>query len=216
MQRLGQHFLKNKTALEKIAGALELKEGDVVVEIGPGHGELTELLFASAKKITVVAIEKDRNFIASLQEKFTAGSAHGTFGVIEGDALKILPQTVEGLARDGAVGSYKIVGNIPYYITGKLLRVMSDLKEKPERTVLLVQREVAERICAKPPEMNRLAASVQFWAEPKIIGLVSKENFSPPPKVDSAIILLKTVAGAKENSEAKRYYAAVRLSLIHI
>jgi len=201
MQKLGQHFLKNKAALQKIADALELREGDTVVEIGPGHGELTELLLTSAKKIAVTAIEKDRNFIAPLQEKFATEPTHGAFEVIEGDALKLLK---------GMPGNYKIAGNIPYYITGKLLRVLSELPQKPERTVLLVQREVAERICAKPPAMNRLAASVQFWAEPKIIGLVPKEQFSPPPKVDSAIVLLKTIVPAKKMDEADRYYAAVR------
>ena len=84
----------------------------------------------------------------------------------------------------------KIVGNIPYYITGKLLRIISELEHKPERTVLLIQKEVALRICATPPDMNRLAASVQFWADAEIIAHVPRNDFSPAPEVDSAVVVL--------------------------
>ena len=104
---------------------------------------------------------------------------------------------------------WKLAGNIPYYITGKLLRLMSDLEHKPERAVLMVQEEVAERICAEPPKMNRLAASVQFWADAKIVARVPKADFSPVPEVDSAVILLTTRA-RPQVLQAKKYYSAVR------
>ena len=104
---------------------------------------------------------------------------------------------------------YKLIANIPYYITGKLLRLMSDLEHKPERAVLMVQEEVAERICAEPPKMNRLAASVQFWADAKIVARVPKADFSPVPEVDSAVILLTTRA-RPQVLQAKKYYSAVR------
>ena len=112
---------------------------------------------------------------------------------------------------------YKIVGNIPYYITGKLLRTISELDHKPERTVLLIQKEVAERICAVPPAMNRLAASVQFWADAEIVAPVPRCDFSPAPEVDSTVIVLKT-KDTRQNSaapggnvvEPALYYRAVR------
>jgi 16S rRNA (adenine1518-N6/adenine1519-N6)-dimethyltransferase len=119
----------------------------------------------------------------------------------------------------GASKPYKIVGNIPYYITGKLLRVISELDQKPVRAVLMVQKEVAERICAVSPEMNRLAASVQFWADARIIAIVPKKDFSPPPEVDSAVIVLETKKWALDGTPAhgsaahidpELYYRAVR------
>ncbi len=109
--------------------------------------------------------------------------------IIEGDALKIIPRIIRTYKLKAI--SYKLVGNIPYYITGKLLRIISNLKEKPEICVFTIQKEVTERIASRPPRMTRLAAMVQFWAEPKIVMSIGKNNFDPPPAVDSAIIKLK-------------------------
>ncbi|MFA6136218.1 MAG: 16S rRNA (adenine(1518)-N(6)/adenine(1519)-N(6))-dimethyltransferase RsmA [Candidatus Paceibacterota bacterium] len=198
-QKLGQHFLKNKEVLENIADSLELKKGDVVIEIGPGHGELTQYLLNAG--VTIIAIEKDESMVEYLCNKFEARSTkletstkskiqNNELNLINGDALKILP--VLNTVYDIRHTKYKIVGNIPYYITGHLLRIISELKNKPKLTVLLIQKEVAQRICAKSPQMNLLSASVQFWAEPKIIQNVTRGNFNPPPDVDSAIVLLKT------------------------
>ncbi len=181
MQKLGQHFLRNTAVLEKIVGALALEDGDCVIEIGPGHGELTTPLAAAAhnKHCEITCIEKDHALIEDL--KTLATNADVNINIIEGDALKLLPK----------FPATKIVGNIPYYITGHLLRVISELDQKPKRVALLIQKEVAERICAAPPEMNRLAASVQFWANATIIAHVPRKDFSPPPEVDSAVILLE-------------------------
>lgn len=207
MQKLGQHFLKNAAVLEGIVSAIAPAEGGRVIEVGPGHGELTMPLMRAAKGNggEVICIEKDR---ALAEELRTLG-----VNVVEGDALALLPGIV---ARSGAEAKdYKIVGNIPYYITGKLLRTMSELDEKPTRAVLLVQEEVAERMCAAPPHMNRLAASVQFWAAPHIALRVPRRDFSPPPDVDSAVIVLDAVSGAAGRRapspvDAMLYYRAVR------
>jgi 16S rRNA (adenine1518-N6/adenine1519-N6)-dimethyltransferase len=210
MQKLGQHFLKNAAVLEKIVDALTLADDDRVIEIGPGHGELTAPLAHAArgKRCEIFCIEKDHALISGL-EQFAAQENLITTGprvtIIEGDALKLLPDMAET----------KIVGNIPYYITGKLLRTISELKNKPKRTVLLIQKEVALRICAAPPEMNRLGASVQFWADAKIVAHVSRKDFSPMPDVDSAVIVLDTkIFAEKENStrdlDPTLYYRAVR------
>ena len=195
-KKLGQYFLKNKLAIEKIAAALALKAGEEVVEIGPGHGELTRALAQTGASITV--IEKDPLLA---DNPWLAGHSR----VIRGDALKVLP----AISRQFSAASYKLVGNIPYYITGHLLRTISELPHKPALCLLMIQREVAERIIAQPPKMNRLSAITQFWAEPKIILLLSPADFDPPPTVHSAVIALKTRGDAPKNSE--NYYRWVKI-----
>ncbi len=171
---LGQHFLKNRKILEEIARSAGLFKKDIVLEIGPGHGELTEFLAQAAGKI--IAVEKDRELIPFLEEKF---KNQKNVKIISGDILKI---------RNLRVKNYKIVANIPYYITSHFLRTFLEAKNKPKLMVLMVQYEVAKRICAKPPKMNLLALSVQAYARAKFIRKVSRGNFSPPPEVDSAVI----------------------------
>jgi 16S rRNA (adenine1518-N6/adenine1519-N6)-dimethyltransferase len=209
MQPLGQHFLKNKSAPGKIIAALELAPDDVIFEIGPGHGELTTPLAAACESLgcTIVAIEKDAELVGALKNSAALKNipTQKNIEFVHGDVLKILAEEIKTLNPE----HYKIVGNIPYYITGKLLRVISELAQKPERVVLMVQKEVAERICDVPPDMNRLAASVQFWAKPKIIATISKNDFSPPPKIDSAVIAL-TTKKEMPDIDAEKYYTALR------
>jgi len=226
MQKLGQHFLKNEAALEKIVAALALANGDRVIEIGPGHGELTVPLVAAARgnNGVIISIEKDRALVPALTDLGKKESPE-VLSIIEGNALKLLPEVVARFSprtqpKAANAPRYKLVGNIPYYITGKLLRIISDLEHKPERTVLLIQKEVAERICAAPGEMNRLAASVQFWADVTIVAQVPRKDFSPPPKVDSAVIVLVSKSAAKKSTargagaapsiDPALYYSAVR------
>src|SRR3989338_7898477 len=155
---LGQHFLKNKKILEEMARSAEI-----------------------SKK--VIVIEKDRELIPILREKFKKIK---NMEIIEGDILKIKNLKLE---------NYKIVANIPYYITSRFLRLfLSQTRFGPKLMVLMVQKEVAERICAKPNKMNLLALSVQSYAKAEIIRYVSKNFFSPPPKVDSAIIKITPFA----------------------
>ena len=175
-KRLGQHFLKNKKILEEMARTAEITKNDIVLEVGPGLGSLTEILATRAKK--VIAVEKDCDLIPILRDKFLN---YKNVEIIAGDILQIFNQ----------FKNYKIVANIPYYITSRFLRLfLSETKFRTKLMVLMVQKEVAERICAKPPRMNLLALSVQLYAKPEIIRKVSRGQFSPPPKVDSAIIKL--------------------------
>ncbi|OGD25049.1 ribosomal RNA small subunit methyltransferase A [Candidatus Azambacteria bacterium RIFCSPHIGHO2_01_FULL_40_24] len=204
MEKLGQYFLTSKTNLQKIVMALDLKADDSVIEIGPGHGELTNELRIMNYELRITAIEKDEEFVRYLQEKFAQDK---NIEIVEGDVLKILPE----LAK-----SRKIVGNIPYYITGHLLRIIGELENKPSLVVLTVQKEVAERICApsqtntgKKGRMNLLAASVQFWAEPEIIDYIPKTEFRPQPKVDSAIIRL--VISSQPLINSKDYYELIKI-----
>ena len=217
---LGQHFLINKKKLRKIADAIEIEQGDVLIEIGSGHGELTSELVNRLidKKIEakIFAVEKDKNFVDFLKEKF---SNEKNIEIIEGDALKVLPKLTANYKLP--IANYKLVGNIPYYITGYLLRILSELENKPSLIVFLIQKEVADRICAlrqaqgKPlrqaqgkPKMNLLAASIQVWAEPEIIANVSKKYFRPPPKVDSSIIKLKPKT---QNLTPETYYQFIKI-----
>lgn len=189
MNILGQHFLINEDILKKIVAALELKNSDKVVEIGPGRGELTLPLIKECLKLNcrIIAIEKDFKLIKDLKFKIQ-NLEFKNIKIIEGDILKLLPKLTNPPALN--LKPYKIVGNIPYYITGYLLRIIGELKNKPSLIVLTIQKEVAERLNAQPPKMNLLAASVQFWAQPEIIGFIPAQSFNPVPKVDSAVIKL--------------------------
>ena len=192
---LGQNFLINKSKIKKIVDSLDLEKGDIVIEIGPGHGELTEELVIRNQELEkIIAIEKDRVLARNLKEKFKNNK---NIEIIDGDALKLLHLLIKDLK------SYKIVGNIPYYITGYLFRIIGDLDNKPSVAVFTIQKEVAQRICAKKGEMNLLSASVQFWAEPKITDILLKGNFRPIPKVDSAVISLQTTADRLQQNNSK-------------
>lgn len=197
-RRLGQHFLKNRSALKKIASALDISSDDIVIEIGPGHGELTQyLLDASPKKLIV--IEKDDMLANSFELKQRVD-------MINGDALKVLPSVISHLNGN----HYKLVGNIPYYITGRLMRVVGELDPKPKCIVFTIQKEVAERICSTPPRMNLLAASIQFWGKPSIVGYIGKSSFQPQPEIDSAILSIKTNPAVNKHID-EQYYKLIRI-----
>ncbi len=173
---LGQNFLIDKHILKKIIDSADLKSTDLIIEVGPGIGTLTQGLAETAGKI--IAVEKDIKMLNVLSETL---SAFKNIEIINADILKIDPKLY-------TQGPYKIVANIPYYLTSPLIRIFLESANPPEDIILMLQKEVAQRICAKPNKMSLLAVSVQFYAEPKIISYVSKNCFWPAPKVDSAII----------------------------
>ena len=187
MRRLGQHFLKTDGPVHKMVAALELRTGETVFEIGPGHGELTAALLAEVKAQNgkLIAIERDPELAEALALRFEGEKC---FILLRGDALKLISE-----ATTGQKGDYALAGNIPYYITGHLLRILGDLTHRPRKAALMVQEEVAERLAAVPPRMNRLAASVQFWAKTSILTRVPRTAFNPPPHVDSAIVILESL-----------------------
>lgn len=178
---LGQNFLFDPTIIDRIVAAGEVTANDVVLEIGPGAGSLTRCLAESAKE--VIAVELDDRLIPILQ--YTLAD-HPNATIIHGDILKI--KTSEVLKTSEVHGVYKVVANIPYYLTSAIIRHLLESKVKPSLIVLTVQREVAERLCAKPPEMSVLAASVQVYGEPHIVGKIPASAFYPKPDVDSAIV----------------------------
>lgn len=199
MKYLGQNFLINSEKIQKIITALDGKKEKIIIEIGAGHGELTFLL---AKKFSqVIAVEKDKELAQALQEK----SLGKNIKVINGDILKILPKLA--LEND----NYYLVGNIPYYISGYLLRTISEIKNKPQKIILTVQKEVAQRITSKAPKMNLLAASVLIWANVKIIDYLRPSDFSPRPKVESAIIEIKPLKNQLSQEDLKNYYQFIKI-----
>ena len=167
---LGQNFLVDENILNKIIEAGEIGKCEKVLEIGPGLGFLTGKLIEKGAKVT--ALELDTGLIELLKHE------HKEAEVINIDALKY----------DPPAGPYKIVANIPYYITSPLISHFLEAKNKPSRMVLLVQKEVAEKICAREGDLNVLAIHVQIYGKPEIAAKVSRECFYPAPNVDSSII----------------------------
>jgi 16S rRNA (adenine1518-N6/adenine1519-N6)-dimethyltransferase len=185
---LGQNFLKDKKVLEKIITASNLKKDDIVLEVGPGTGVLTKELAEKAK--IVLAVEKDRRLADYLKEKF---SSRKNVKIINGDILKIFnfQFSIFNQFSIFQFQNYKVVANIPYYITSRFLRLLLEGKQKPKLIVLLIQKEVATRICAKQGKHSLLSLSVQYYGMPKILGFVSKNAFYPEPKVASAILKIE-------------------------
>lgn len=172
---LGQHWLKDDETLKEIATVASLGSSDVVLEVGPGHGTLTKYLTSQAK--LVVAVELDKELARAL-----ASQNHDRLEVVQADILKF---DLSSLPPD-----YKVVANIPYYLTGHLLRLLATSNNPPRKIVLLVQKEVAQRIAAGPGSMSILAVSLQLFYEVKLGQLVPAELFTPPPKVDSQVVIM--------------------------
>ena len=183
LKRLGQNFLTDKTALKKVITAAELKPTDIILEIGPGTGILTQELAKRVKR--VIAIEKDKRMVDILREEM---KDFRNVEFINDDVLKIINYKLFKNLKLEIRNSYKIVGNLPFYLTAPVIRKFLEGKNPPKEMILIIQKEVAQRICAKPPDMNLLAVAVQFYAKPKIISYISKKSFWPQPKVDAAII----------------------------
>lgn len=198
-KRLGQNFLIDKNVLEKIIESAELSPEDTVLEIGPGLGILTLELAKRVKK--VIAVEKDKNLARILNKELRIKKIENT-EVISDDILKIHNSLFSIL------NSYKLVANLPYYITSPIIRKFLEMEQKPKAIILMVQKEVGQRIMAKPPRMNLLAISVQFYAEPKIIAYVSKNSFYPQPKVDSAII--KIIPKQIPGIDTKKFFETIK------
>ncbi len=181
---LGQHFLTSTKALSQIIDAGDIGAGDLVLEIGPGKGVLTERILE--KGATIIAIEKDRDLIPLLQENFAESMASGKLTLIHQDILKFDPLTLPQKP-------YKLIANIPYYITGAIIEQFLNTAHQPERMVLLMQREVAERIVSKDGKQSILSVAVAAYGNASIVGRVPPGAFVPPPTVESAILLIQDI-----------------------
>lgn len=173
---LGQHWLEDDACLEAMLLAAEVTADDAVLEIGPGLGTLTRKLVVSAKD--VVAVEFDERLARELPSR------------VESDNLKVVQQDILGFDLTSMPAGYKVVANIPYYLTSNLIRVLSESSNPPQRAVLLIQKEVAERVAAGPGAMSLLSVTAQFYWSVSLGRVVKAELFTPPPKVDSQIVVL--------------------------
>ncbi len=184
---LGQNFLKSEPALREIIKAGEIKTSDTVLEIGPGRGALTKKILETGCK--VVAVEKDGELFHFLHEKFATEVATGALILSHGDILEFQPKKY-----NLDTTTYKIIANIPYNITGAILKKFLTEEHQPESMVLMVQQEVARRIVARDGKESILSISVKAYGTPKIVMKVPKRYFSPAPKVDSAVIEIKGIS----------------------
>jgi len=207
---MGQNFLKSKEALFKMCEASSLHDKDVVVEIGPGKGALTEKLLEKA--LQVIAVEKDRDLIEILNEKFKSEIKNKKLILLNEDILSFDPKKF-----NLKEGGYKIVANIPYNITGLIIRRFLSETIKPISMTLLVQKEVAERIIARDNKESILSLSVKVYGEPKYIMKVHKRFFSPSPKVDSAIIHIGNIGNKyfKNKNEEDTFFQMIKSSFAH-
>lgn len=197
----GQHFLMDETILEDMIDEAGVKPGEAVLEIGPGIGNLTERLLQHKAK--VLALEKDPQFLnvlKSLNKEFNKKNEQN-FSYELTDALKF------NFSEKLAGVSYKVIANIPYYITGKIVQLFMHAPHKPDSLTLLMQKEVAYNISAKPGQMNLIAISVQLYADAKVVCVVPAHKFYPAPKVDSAVIhiALRKKPKYKIKDEAKLF-----------
>jgi 16S rRNA (adenine1518-N6/adenine1519-N6)-dimethyltransferase len=174
---LGQNFLSDDRILEKIVTLSEVTEDDEVLEIGPGLGSLTRHLALSSRSVT--AVEIDKKIIPVLSEILID---YANVNLVCGDILE------QDMGILGLQTGYLVVANIPYYITSAVIRHLLEGQIKPARIVLTVQLEVAQRICAKPGDLNLLALSVQVYGKPQVIMRIPAGAFYPPPKIDSAVV----------------------------
>lgn len=201
---LGQHFLKNKIIIDTIINSLIINNTDLFIEIGPGKGALTiPFLKKCVEKnvpISYIGIEKDEMIAKTLREKIQIFSNNLLkLNIIEGDILKFLPSQLDIKKK-----SIILFGNIPYYLTGKLFRILWNTSVPPEKIIFMIQEEVGKRIVGK--KMNKLKAFIEFWGIPSIIMAVSKKNFSPPPKVNSIILSINKRNGEIYEKSFKETY----------
>jgi 16S rRNA (adenine1518-N6/adenine1519-N6)-dimethyltransferase len=237
---LGQNFLKSGSALRSIIVAGEIKPTDIILEIGPGKGALTAKILETGVK--VIAIEKDRELIPYLSEKFAVEIKAGQLDLREGDILELNVDQIFKISEKNhnpsqppysggeipkanssklTALSYKLIANIPYYITGEIIRKFFEEDVQPERMVLLVQKEVAQRIVARDGKESILSIACKAYSTPKYIQTVKRDAFTPAPNVDSAIIAFgninRNIFGITRRSQKieNRFFEVMKLGFAH-
>lgn len=195
---LGQHWLTDENTLEYIVSAANVSADDVVLEIGPGLGTLTEILMRQARE--VIAVEFDRQLARELPKR------------VKADNLSVVEQDILSFDFTEVPPHYKVVANIPYYLTSNLIRVLSETSNPSQMAVLLIQKEVAERLAAQPGGMSLLSVTAQFYWEVSLGEVVKAELFMPPPKVDSQVVILQhRVKPLFPDIEPKDFFRLVKI-----
>jgi 16S rRNA (adenine1518-N6/adenine1519-N6)-dimethyltransferase len=201
---LGQNFLRDKSVVLAMADSGEAKNGDVVLEIGPGEGVLTTELLSRGSR--VICIEKDDRLIPILSEKFKNQISSGQLEIIHKDVLLFDILKYPVFSKE----SYKVIANIPYYITGAILRKFLETKPRPSSVTILVQREVAERAIAYDGKESILSLSVKIFGLPKKIRNVPPGAFVPPPTIDSSILSIQNIYPRVDQNLLGSYFKLVK------
>ncbi len=198
-KQLGQHWLNDPADLLAICDLAELDSSDVVLEIGPGLGSLTSLLITRARQL--VAVEYDASLIAELKSKFADASN-----------LSIVNEDIRSYNLSALPPGYKVVANIPYYLSGYILRLLTQSSNPPKIAVLLMQQEVALRLAAAPGDLSVLGVLAQVYWEVSLGPLIKSEKFTPPPKVDSRVVkLIRLASPLVDDSLAKQFFRLVKI-----
>lgn len=192
---LGQHFLIDAESVDAIIEAAEITSSDTILEVGPGLGVMTDQLAKTGAQI--VAVETDRNLVELLNRRLP-----GNVRVEEADIMKFNLATMPT--------DYKVVANVPYYITSPIIRLLMESKNPPIHSVLLIQKEVAERIAAKPGNMSILALSVQYYADVELVVDVPRDRFYPEPNVDSTVIKLTRKAHPAFEADTAKLFRLIK------
>ncbi|MDQ5943723.1 MAG: rRNA (adenine1518-N6/adenine1519-N6)-dimethyltransferase [Patescibacteria group bacterium] len=193
----GQNWLKDQYALDTIVQSADISKSDTILEVGPGLGYLTEKLLSTGAR--VIAVESDKDLIYPLKQKFLSDQ---NIRIVISDILKFNLKEIPV--------NYKVVANIPYYLTSNLIRMFLDSENKPHTMVLLVQKEVAQRIIAGPGQMSVLAFSVQYYAQAELVADVSRELFEPVPNVDSSIVRFVIRDKPRFDADSKQLFRIVK------
>lgn len=202
-KRFGQHFLSDANILERIVAAAEIQPGENVIEVGPGRGALTAVLAQRARR--VVAVEVDRDLAADLRSAFAATP---NVALIERDVLDTTPSQL--LDEGGAVAPYVVVANLPYNIAAPTIRMFLEADVRPRALVVMVQLEVAESICARPPRMTLLGVATQVYGETSMVMKVAPGAFSPPPKVHSAVVRIDVAPAPRVDVPLDAFFRIAR------
>ncbi len=201
-KKMGQNFLIDRQALEKMIKAAGLRAKDTVLEIGPGTGIITQEIARKVRK--VIAVERDQKLMLLLRESL---SDFSNVEIIQGDILEI---------KRLKIINYKIVANLPFYLASPAIRhFLERFDPQPRTMVLIVQKEVGQRITAQAPQMNLLAVSIQFYAKAEIISFVPKKSFWPQPKVDSAIIKITPRKLSTKPGNVDLFFKIIRAGFSH-
>lgn len=207
LKSLGQNFLIDEKVLEDIIAAAELGPDDVAVEIGPGMGVLTFALASKCKK--VIAIEKDKKMSGFLRKEILKlYGDNSNIEIINDDILKI---DLSDFFKTRGITKYKLVANIPYYITSPIIKLFLETQAMPDSMVLLMQKEVAERICASKGDMSILALSVLLYGNPETMRTVGSDSFYPAPKVDSAILKIENIGKKYPDADYQKIFRLIKI-----
>lgn len=201
----GQNYLISDKPIRDMIAAGELTHDDTVIEVGPGFGVLTEAVAPLVHHIISFEIEKKLQDYWQKKQKEQAN-----IQIVWGNFVYQFPDLQQTFPQ-----GYKVLANIPYQITSQIIRMLLEAQNKPERIIVMVQREVSDRICAKPGDMSLFAVSVQYYGEPKMVCKVPKGNFFPAPKVDSAVLMIKNISTPHNTFSDEQFFEVVRAGFSH-